>query len=154
MNICPNCNYNIDSPTNFCPRCGADIRPAQNPVQPTYQTTYSNQTTYTPYPVEKPNLAKKIVGMALSIFGFAFSIIIAIISLATMAIPEASFGLTVVYAIFSMPGSIIGFNFSNEARNLGDQSKLSSTGKSLGLAGIIITAAALFISFFAMIANA
>ena len=149
MNICPNCNLNIETPTNFCPRCGADVRPTQNPVQP----NYVNQVTYSPYPVEKPNLAKKIVGMALSIFGFAFSIIIAIMSLATLALPEASFGITLVYSIFSLPGSIIGFNFSNEARNLGDQSKLSSTGKSLGLAGIIITAAALFISFFAMIAN-
>lgn len=149
MNICPNCNLNIETATNFCPRCGADIRPAQNPVQP----NYVNQVTYSPYPVEKPNLAKKIVGMALSIFGFAFSIIIAIMSLATLALPGASFGITLVYSIFSLPGSIIGFNFSNEARNLGDQSKLSSTGKSLGLAGIIITAAALFISFFAMIAN-
>ena len=149
MNICPNCNLNIETPTNFCPRCGADVRPAQNPVQP----NYVNQVTYTPYPVEKPNLAKKIVGMALSSFGFAFSIIIAIMSLATLALPGASFGITLVYSIFSLPGSIIGFNFSNEARNLGDQSKLSSTGKSLGLAGIIITAAALFISFFAMIAN-
>ena len=153
---------------NFCPRCGSKMThneyaaPAETaaPVQPTYtepvQPTYYNPVSYSPAPVNKPNLAKKIVGMSLSIEGFVMAMFTALFSLVAFdeSSVEMAFGMTMYFSLFGMPGSIIGFIFSNAARNSGDTSSLSRVGRSLGLAGIIVMGISLFVTFFAMIVNA
>ena len=168
MYTCPKCNFNSESAMNFCPRCGSGMThteyaaPAETaaPVQPTHtapaQPTYYNPVSYSPAPVNKPNLAKKIVGMALSIEGFVVAMFAALFSLVAFdeSTVEMAFGMVMYFSLLGMPGSIIGLIFSNEARNSGDTSSFSHVGRSLGLAGIIVMAISLFVAFVAMIANA
>ena len=173
MYTCPKCNFSSDGTMNFCPRCGSEITrneyaapagtaapvqtpytpPAQTPYTAPVQPTYYNPVSYSPVPANKPNLAKKIVGMSLSITGFVFAIFAAIFSLIAFDdyYVEMAFGMTLYFSILGLPGSIIGLNFSNAARNSGDTSSLSRVGRSLGLAGTIIMGISLFITFFALI---
>lgn len=180
MYVCQNCNFESEKQINFCPQCGSEViketvpvaeavvskaaAPAETapvanvhtaPVQPTPEI-------YTEPPVvKKPNLAKKIVGMALSIEGFAGSIVAALygfIGLLADAIIMGSaqapagvgFLMIFYFAIFTLPFSIVGLVFSNEARSLGDTSAFSRVGRALGIAGIIIIAAAMALGFMVM----
>lgn len=176
MYTCPKCNFNSESAMNFCPRCGsavthreyavvteaavpdqiADTAPAQATYTAPVQPTYYNPVSYSPAPVNKPNLAKKIVGMSLSITGFVFAMFAALFSL--VAFDEYSvdmaFGMTLYFSLLGLPGSIIGFIFSNAARNSGDTSSLSRVGRSLGLAGIIVMGISLLMTFIALIVTA
>lgn len=153
MYNCPNCNFNTESAMNFCPQCGNKMVNVE-PVEATYvepaQPIYANSVTYSPVPAKKPSLAKLIVGMALSIEGFALAIFTALYSLMGLVDPALGFGMAFAFSLFGLPGSIIGFVFSNSARNAGDVSTFSRVGKNLGLAGIIITGTVLFLSFIAM----
>lgn len=138
---------------------GVYTAPVQNqytysaPVQNTYSAP-APQYKYAEAPVKKPNLAKKIVGMALSIEGFVMAIFLALYSLIFLAVdPAFGFGYAFGFSIFSVPGSIIGLIFSNAAQNEGDTSALSRVGKGLGLAGLIIAIVCLVISFFVLVAD-
>lgn len=148
MYICQKCNYSSESPANFCPLCGSAMT--------FHQPTYTNEAT------SKSTIVKKFVGMGLSIYGFVFAAIIAlydfIILLAVIGTGEdelalAAFLYTLILGLFSVPGSIIGLIFSNQVRNLGDNSAPSRVGKALGLAGLITVAVCFFLSIFSMLAG-
>ena len=167
MSVCPKCNYISEETINFCPLCGAQmvadkmieepvLEEAQiidsNPPQYTYDQTY-NPTGYTyEYPpVKPPHLAFKIVGMALSIAGFIFAIIVSLASLAGLADPESALAMPLVFSIFYAPFSIVGLIFSNKCRNAGDTSTFSRLGKIFGIISIIIYGISIFIGFFALV---
>ncbi len=157
MYTCKKCNFISEKAINFCPQCGTEMEQneyvvttevSSAPVQPTYVSPVSYA------PVKKPNLAKKIVGMALSIEGFVLAIITVLYSIImSLAEPVAGFIMALYLSIFGFPGSIIGFIFSSAARNCGDNSAMSRVGKSLGLAGIIITGVTLFLTFLIMVSE-
>lgn len=143
MYICQKCNYSSESPANFCPLCGGQMVEAEaKTLQPDY---------IYPAPTQKPSLAKKIVGMALSIEGFIGAIVTAIYNfillIATLGSGEAIVGaatiaFTFIMALIVLPFAIIGLVFSKNARNLGDTSIFSRLGKIFGIAAIIIIAVA------------
>lgn len=143
MYICQKCNYSSETSSNFCPLCG-------NPMishNPTYTTT-----------APKSYLAKKITGMVLSLNCFILAVIAGVYSLILAIIPDevavaSGLVITVYFALFGLPGSIIGLIFSNQVRNLGDTSRMSSSGKGLGLAGIIIFAASFVVSLLGVISQ-
>ena len=157
MYICTKCNNTSDEAINYCPICGTKMQEVVlnsiEPVAPTYAEPQvpayaSPEIYYTPAPIEKPSLAKKIVGMVLSIVSFSMSALTSLYVLMFLLSAldgESDMGIvsmvfTVIMAMFILPGSIIGISFSSKARNLGDTSKMSGVGKGLGLAGIIILA--------------
>ena len=158
MYICPNCKKVFDSPLKFCYECGTQVVNVE-PVaeqQPQYQGNTYNQNPYqqnpyvaTPYyQQKKPSKAKEIIGMILSISGFASSIIGIIYTILFMAIePSAGFFMGFIFSLECFPCSLIGFLFSNGCINEGSTSKLSSVGKALGLAGVIISSVVLFLTF-------
>lgn len=169
MYICKNCNHTSETMLNFCPICGNAMvleQPAEVQNPDTYQNpvVFQNNVIVTqPESAKKPNLAKKIVGMALSIEGFGVAVInaiyVAIFLLAGLVGGETEMGiaslvLTVVLGVFGLPGSIIGLAFSNSARNAGDTSAFSRIGKALGLAGIIVFAVCFMLSFLTIVAGA
>lgn len=157
MYICPKCNHYSENPANFCPICGNQmVLKEEQPLQPDYITATPDYTA----PTQKPNLAQKIVGMALSIEGLVMAVFAALYALVfsftgavigEVAVGAGALGSTFVWALFGLPGSIIGLIFSNKARELGDTSAMSRVGKSLGLAGVITFAACFVISFFATV---
>lgn len=129
MYICSKCNYTSDDAIRFCPLCSS--------VMNEHITAFDVPN--------KSSLPKKIVGMALSIDGFVGTVLVSyfilLISLASVTddVPNfISLIITIYFSLFGLPPSIIGLTFSNQARNLGDTSKFSSTGKGLGTAGIIL----------------
>lgn len=152
MYICQKCNYTSESPQNFCTLCGNQMVAVEAKTpQPDY---------IYPTPAQKPSLAKKIVGMALSIEGFIGAIVTAIYDfiflIAVLGSGEAIVGavtitFTFIMSLIILPFAIIGLAFSNKARNLGDTSIFSRLGKTFGIAAIIITAAALVLSLFATV---
>ena len=162
MYICKNCNHTSETKLNFCPICGNAMVEEIIVSEPT--TTYQNPVVYTQAePAKKPSLAKKIVGMALSIEGFGVAVInaiyVVIFLLAGIVAGETEMGiaslvLTVVLGVFGLPGSIVGLAFSNSARNAGDTSAFSRIGKALGLAGIIVFAVCFMLSFLTIVAGA
>lgn len=159
MYICKKCNHTSENPINFCPICGSQMVLEEAPITPDYIYTAPADNTV---PVQKPSLAKKIVGMGLSIEGFTLAVLAAIYTfvflIAAVASGEPEMGImslvfTFWFALFGLPGSIIGLNFSNKARNLGDTSAFSRVGKALGLVGIIIFGASFVIALFATVAG-
>lgn len=168
MYICKNCNHTSETMLNFCPICGNAMvleQPAEVQTPDTYQNPVvfqNNVIVNQPEPAKKPNLAKKIIGMALSIEGFVMAIITVLYSfifiMAAIGTGEPEMGMvalvfTFIMAIIGLPGSIIGLVFSNKARNAGDTSAMSRVGKGLGLAGIIVFAASFVIAILATIAG-
>ena len=142
MFICSKCNYTSDNSVRFCPWCGN--------VMNEHITAFDTPN--------KSSLPKKIVGMVLSINCFIFAVITGVYSFILAIVPDeaavfAGLLITVYFSLLGLPGSIIGLIFSNKARNLGDTSKISSSGKGLGLAGIIIFAASFVISILGIIAQ-
>jgi hypothetical protein len=130
----------------------------EQPLTPDYITATPDYAA----PTQKPNLATKIVGMGLSIEGFTLAVLAAIYTfvflIAAVASGEPEMGImslvfTFWFALFGLPGSIVGLSFSNKARNLGDTSAFSRVGKALGLVGIIIFGACFVIALFATVAG-
>ena len=137
MYICSKCNYTSDDSVRFCPLCG----------------NVMNEHIIGSATPNRSSLPKKIVGMALSIDGFVMAVLSAyfvlLISLISTTDDVPNFInliITIYFSLFGLPLSIIGLSFSNEARNLGDTSKFSGTGKGLGTAGIILWAVCYAIS--------
>ncbi len=119
----------------------------QQPQQPT-PAPQSYYYAPTPEPAKKPHLAKKIVGMALSIEGFAAAIVCCIYTFLLEAMePGAGAFMAVFVTIPCLPISIIGLALSNSCRKGGDTSALSRVGKVLGIIGIVLFAVSFFIAF-------
>ncbi len=156
MYICPNCNAKSEEPVNFCFNCGTPmvnnepqpVEPQQfaQPYQPEQQYQQPQQPVYYAYPpVNKPSLAVKIVGMVLSIVGLVFLSIGGLYTLIGLVEEGLAFAFALVFDLFFLPLSIVGLCLSNKCINAGDYSGMSRAGKTLGIVGIIIAAAALFI---------
>lgn len=130
--------------------------PAAEPVPemptyqpPVYQVPTYQAVSYAPQEEKKPvHLAKKIVGMALSIGGLVFAVIGALYTLIFLIGAEemgiASFVFSLVFSIFSAPLSIVGLVMSNNNIACGDTSTMSQVGKRIGIAAIIVTGVMLF----------
>ncbi len=147
MKICINCKKTANDDMNFCASCGNALSVIE-PEEPAKADTYSapEQTeTYTVYNVKKPSLGLKITGMALSISGFSFLVIGALYTLVGLIEPGVAFGIAFTFSLFFLPLCIVGFVLSKKAKNAGDNSAFSRVGFALGLAGIIIAGACLFI---------
>lgn len=88
---------------------------------------------------KKPHLAKKIVGMALSIGGFIFAIIASLYTIIFSAMDGLTgFILGIVYAIIGLPPAIIGLTMSAKNAKLGDTSAFSRLGKIFGIIAIVL----------------
>jgi len=171
MYICPNCKTQSEQFANFCSQCGtqmvyaepqpvepqtellyqpveqeqaAPFYPPQQPAYPSYAPAYT-PPAYTP--VNKPKLATKIVGMALSIAGLVFVAIGGLYTLFFSLLGEgvAAIVFSVVFDLFFIPLSIVGLCLSGKCINAGDRSTMSRVGKILGIVGIVIAGAALLI---------
>lgn len=144
MFVCPNCNNISNEAMNFCTKCGTQMISVEtNPA--------SQEQNQAP----QPSKAKIITGMVLSINGIAYAaigifytFILALTSINDYEMAIITFIFSVVFSIFSLPASIIGFLLSKNAINAGATSAMSRVGKALGLAGIIVSAVMLFIGFF------
>ena len=121
----------------------------QAPVQPVYQQAPVYQTPAQPAyqaPQQRTGIdggtrAKGIVGMALGIGGFALAIIGMIYVLIGLDFGYGlSMGFAVGFGIFSLPLSIVGRILAGKSQDMGNDSKMCSVGRVLGLVGIIVTA--------------
>lgn len=156
MYKCTNCNYSTDEVANFCPQCGTQLV-EEKPVceAPVEQVTYIQpeavqQVQYYPMPepVKKPSLAKKIVGMALSIESFIVSIISVLYAIIFTALDgTVGFTTALTFAIFDLPPAIIGLVMSLRCINQGDRSVMSRLGKIFGIIAIALTALSILIGF-------
>ena len=172
----------MDANAKFCPSCGtsvsapaAPVSPAAPsepvaPVTPTPNPSYysaPSEPVYTPNPsyytiptvaatrvVSAKDKAMGFVGMGLGIGGLFFAVLAVICALALMSMQVFSFTYAFVYTLFSLPLSIVGTVLSGKSEAAGNTSTPCSVGGKLGLAGIIVSAAALFLSFISLIAYA
>ena len=123
--------------------------PPQQPAYPVYTPPVYTPPAYTP--VNKPKLATKIVGMALSIAGLVF---LAIGGLYTFIFGFvegiAAFIFALIFDLFYSPLSIVGLCLSNKCINAGDQSAMSRVGRILGIIGIAIAGASLIFGIFSL----
>ncbi len=121
----------------------------QQPQQPT-PAPQSYYYAPTPESAKKPHIAKKIVGMVLSIEGIILAAIFLLYVIIFIALePSGGAGavMAICGAISAVPYSIVGLAMSNSCRNAGDTSRMSRAGKVLGILGIILTAVYLLIGF-------
>jgi hypothetical protein len=144
----------------------AEPAPAvETPAQPTYQEPQPQyqqpvyQPTYIQPQPKMPPKAMKFIGMGLSIEGLFTACVGAFYSFIFSAVGGGfgdgtfaglGFIYALIFAMFSLPGSIIGMIFSKKFRNAGDTSAPTKIGKALGLAGIIVCAASIASSIFMM----
>lgn len=154
MIICPVCKKEVPETANFCTYCGASLAAApvaenQPPVQPQYtqpvQTQYIQPQYQQPQPAA-PNKAFTIVGMALSIAGFATAIIgfFYILMFLMVEFGSMAFGMAIGFGMFSFPLSLVGLIMSNKARNAGVFNVFTKLGKIFGVIGVAISGANLF----------
>lgn len=149
MSKCPNCNYTSDGDILYCPMCGAKIIKEEPVFTPPVEPISYNYVAH-----QKPNLAKKIVGMALSIEAFAVSIIAFFYVVMFGAIEgEAGFITAFIFGIINFPPAIIGLTMSNKNRELGDTSVFSRLGKIFGIISVILVSFTLFIGFLMLAAD-
>jgi len=161
MYTCPKCNFKNESAMNYCPQCGSEMIYAEpiaapevaQPVQPTYvEPIQPVHNVYVPAPT--PHLAVNIVGMALSISGLVFLAIGSLYTLIGLIEEGLAFAMAFTFSLFFLPLSIVGLFLSNKCLNAGDTSAMSRVGKILGIIGIIVAGASLFIGFTSLIASA
>lgn len=129
---CPRCGGYIQNMIDFCPYCGTHFR------------YHSHQ---------KPNIAKRIVGMALSTYAFASSIFYLFYTLMLTATTGGDGFVTgIILAMVTLPPAIIGLVFSTGCINQGDSSALCKLGKVFGIISIVLNGVMLFLSFIIMVA--
>lgn len=164
MYVCPNCNYQSETPMHFCFNCGAKTvfienqQPQQQYQQyPPYQQQYQpyQQQYQQPHYYEPPrpsNLGKKIPSIILGAIGFVFAIFNILYALIFLGVdePEAAFACAIMLSIFSFPLCIVGKVLSSKCKDGGDDSASAGIGGGFGVAGIIISAIALFLTFIGM----
>ena len=169
MYVCPNCHYHSTTPMNYCLNCGTKAtyvenqqpRPQeqdqyQHQYQQQYQQTYYQQPYYQQPHYTEPrrpsNLGRKIPGMIMGIVGFVTALIGLIYTL-IFVVGEAgaiSFVFSIIFALESLPLSIIGRSLCHRCIDEGDESKMASSGSGLGLAGIILTIIMLVLGFLSL----
>lgn len=164
--FCPSCGAAVSAPaapaTPVAPvEPVAPVIPAEPvaPVIPAEPVAPVNPTpVYTPNPdyytvptvaatpvVSAKDKAMGFVGMGLGIGGLVFAVVAVICALALMGVRYAGFIYAFVYTLFSMPLSIVGKILSGKSEAAGNTSTPCSVGNKMGLAGIIVSAAALFL---------
>ena len=139
------------------PAYEAPVTPAyQAPTAPVYQApapTYQAPTypTYQPVRKEETNeisggaKAKGIVGMVLGIVGMVFGALAGLFALVSVEEVEMVF-YTLYFSIIALPLSIVGRVLAGKSQDAGNTAKGCSTGRALGLVGIIVSAVAFFIA--------
>ncbi len=126
---CPKCGYLFENYIQFCPCCGLRIVLADDSAP------------------KKVHLAKKIVGMALSIWAFIFAIICSLYTFIFSLIDgDVGITLSIVYSFFAVPPAIVGLVMSSSNMSNGDTSVFSRLGKIFGMITLIIMGAAVFFS--------
>lgn len=123
--------------------------------QPQYQQPQYQQPQYQYEAPKAPSKALKFVGMGLSIEGFATAVLFGLYSFIFSMIEEMAetgmgFGYAFCSLLIALPSCIIGMIFSNKCRDAGDLSTVTKVGKSLGLAGIIVSGVTFFIAILAL----
>ena len=89
-------------------------------------------------------MAMAIGGMALAIIGLLYVLI---------GLEEGdgfSFGLAIGFGIFSLPLSIVGRIMAGKSQEAGNTSGMCSTGRTLGLVGLIVSAVMFFFGFISL----
>lgn len=113
MYVCPNCGKTFNAPTNFCDSCGGSVVYQGAPVQPLYSAPVS-------YQQPAPSKGKHIAGMVLGIIGMVTALIGMLYAM--ILFPEAvdrryaaeALGIVgLIFAILSLPLSIVGLSLSN-----------------------------------------
>ncbi|MBR6548735.1 MAG: hypothetical protein IKT68_04235 [Clostridia bacterium] len=142
MYVCPKCNYQTETPSGFCPQCGANMS-APQPVyqQPLYQQPLYQQPLYEQPAVSGGQKALKIVGLILSIVGFVsgiFGILYCFITaeandLVRYMMEDAFIFANVAIAIEAFATALVGMILSIKSR-------IAGAGKVLGLLGVIFSA--------------
>ena len=95
--------------------------------------------------------AKGIVGMAMAIGGMALAIIGLLYVLIGLEEGDGfSFGLAIGFGIFSLPLSIVGRIMAGKSQEAGNTSGMCSTGRTLGLVGLIVSAVMFFFGFISL----
>ena len=144
MNKCTNCGYTTDNNINFCPMCGGKVEAEvfatqQIVVAPTYSE-----------PVQKPNKAKMIVGMALSIESFITAIVMFFyVGVFSAILPEMGLIYGIVFAVINLPIGIVGLSLSKDTTNGRDTPIFCRLGKIFGLISVILTGVTLLLSIIA-----
>lgn len=174
MYQCTKCKYAVEYTTNYCPLCGSEtkkidkeayeaelraayvppayeeeIPPApvfENPIPQEFEYR-AEQVYYAPRSQEnKKNIAKRIIGMVLSIEGFAVGVfgifyVLTLLSLgeSIMSLSELTF-MAAVYGGSSIPSAIVGLILSSSVAKSGDTSASCRLGRIFGIIGIVLGA--------------
>lgn len=147
------------SPAPAAPTYTAPEAPAYTaPAAPTYTaptyTAPAAPTWNTPAQqaeVSGGDRAKGIVGMAMAIGGMALAIMGLLYVLIGLEEGDGfSFGLAIGFGIFSLPLSIVGRIMAGKSQEAGNTSGMCSTGRTLGLVGLIVSAAMFFFGFISL----
>ena len=141
MSICPSCNKTTNDDVKFCSKCGIQLVEAYAP-----QPDYSHQPVQATN--KAPSMGKVITGMALSIAGISLAALnLLYVTLFLFESGEMAFVFSLVMSMFSLPLSIVGLKLSASSIAEGSTSNMAVVGKRLGLVGIILTGASLFLGF-------
>jgi len=145
MYTCPHCQFNTETPSAFCPQCGANMSMPQQPQQayqqPIYQQPVYQQPVYPQYPQQSAgSRGQKIAGMILGISGFVVAILGFIYTIIFIDIEEeAAFIFGMMFSMISLPLSIVGMILSIKSR-------MATPGKVFGIIGTILSGIVLFIA--------
>lgn len=155
MIYCQNCGQQLDDNVRFCHNCGAQVMlpPPPPPPPPVYEQppvqprppVYQEQYAY--YQEPAPSISKAIVAMVLAGVAMFFSLV-TFFSIFDMY-SEDAFAMSIVMAMFVLPGGILGIKFGgsyldSNAQNL---KPLAKAAKIVGLVSILLLATATLISF-------
>ena len=181
MNFCSNCGNQLAPSSKFCSKCGAPVAAAPVPVEPVYVAPAPVEPVYAapaepvyaePAPVVEPvaapvyarpqapaqqTMTKKtkifgFVGMGTGIGGLALAAIGALYTLVAMFDDGAfAFGLSIGFALFSVPLSIAGMILSNQSKEAGNESKVCTIGSIMGLVGVIGSGVMAFLGFIGLL---
>lgn len=152
MSFCSNCGNSLDVTSKFCPNCGTAI--AEVTPEPAAVIVESAPQVYEAPVVPTKAKVLGFIGMGFGISGLC----LAVLGLFYMAIFSAldaagGFGMSIGFGIFSLPCSIVGRVLCSKSAGLGNYATPCSVGSKTGLAGIIVTAAMLFIGFIILVSQ-
>lgn len=167
-NFCPVCGHPMTQQAAAEPAVVTEPVPTAEPVvaaepvpaaapaaeqQPAYavQPQYQYVQPQAPTSVAPPSKAKVIVGMVLSIAGLAMAALGMLYTLIFMATAMATagivaFGVGLVFFLFSLPLALVSLILSQNNLRAGSASNMSSVGKKLGIVGVALSGALLFLA--------
>ncbi len=161
MFICPNCKKISEVPLNFCTSCGSRMEEAKSnysaPSSESAPNTYNETNPYiyenAPAPTPAPSKAKAIVGMALSIAGFANAAVslLYIFSFMAEGLGDAALAFAIIMFLITMPLSLVGLILSSKCRSAGDRSVFTKLGKIFGIVGIVFSVLVLLFGIIGML---